>query len=139
MASFVVHFEIHASEPQRLVDFYTALLGWRFAPFRDAAYWTIDTGEGAITSHDEPGEGINGGLVPRQGPAPGPGAPVNGSTVVVMVDDVDATVRRALELGGDEAVAPYDMDGVGRLAYLRDPDGNVLGVVRPTAEHLAEA
>ncbi|WP_407636741.1 VOC family protein [Intrasporangium oryzae] len=27
MANLVVHFEIHASEPQRLIDFYGALLG----------------------------------------------------------------------------------------------------------------
>jgi predicted enzyme related to lactoylglutathione lyase len=30
MANLVVHFEIHASEPQRLSDFYTELLGWTF-------------------------------------------------------------------------------------------------------------
>jgi len=28
MANLVVHFEIHASEPPRLIDFYTRLLGW---------------------------------------------------------------------------------------------------------------
>jgi predicted enzyme related to lactoylglutathione lyase len=27
MANLVVHFEIHASEPQKLIDFYTELLG----------------------------------------------------------------------------------------------------------------
>jgi len=30
MANLVVHFEIHASEPQKLIDFYSALLGWQF-------------------------------------------------------------------------------------------------------------
>ena len=47
MANLVVHFEIHASEPQRLVDFYSGLLGWRFTQFGDVPYWTIETGEGA--------------------------------------------------------------------------------------------
>ncbi len=28
MANLVVHFEIHASEPQKVIDFYTELLGW---------------------------------------------------------------------------------------------------------------
>ena len=28
MANLVVHFEIHASDPQKLIDFYSALLGW---------------------------------------------------------------------------------------------------------------
>ena len=46
MANLVVHFEIHASEPQRLIDFYSELLGWQFSQFGDVPYWTIDTGEG---------------------------------------------------------------------------------------------
>ena len=33
MANLVVHFDIHASEPQRLVDFYSDLLGWSFTRF----------------------------------------------------------------------------------------------------------
>ena len=46
MANLVVHFEIHASEPERLIDFYRELLGWRFTQFGDAPYWSIETGEG---------------------------------------------------------------------------------------------
>ena len=44
MANLVVHFEIHASEPQRLIDFYSGLLGWKFTQFGDQPYWSIDTG-----------------------------------------------------------------------------------------------
>lgn len=33
MANLVVHFEIHAAEPQQLIDFYSALLGWTFTTF----------------------------------------------------------------------------------------------------------
>ena len=31
VANLVVHFEIHASEPQALIDFYSELLGWKFS------------------------------------------------------------------------------------------------------------
>ena len=44
MANPVVHFEIHASEPQKLIDFYSGLLGWQFSQFGDAPYWSIVTG-----------------------------------------------------------------------------------------------
>lgn len=27
----VIHFEIQATQPQQLMDFYTALLGWKFS------------------------------------------------------------------------------------------------------------
>ena len=32
MSNLVVHFEIHATEPQALIDFYRQLLGWTFTP-----------------------------------------------------------------------------------------------------------
>ena len=78
MSNLVVHFEIHASEPQALIDFYGELLGWTFTQFGEMPYWSIDTGDGAI-GPNAPGKGINGGLTQRQGPAPERGAPVNGS------------------------------------------------------------
>jgi predicted enzyme related to lactoylglutathione lyase len=132
MANLVVHFEIHATEPQRLVDFYSELFGWKLTQWGDFPYWMIETGEGSIgNSAEQPGLGINGGLAPRQGPAPEPGAPINGCNIVVGVDDVDETYRRGLELGGFEGVPPEDMQGVGRTAYLRDPDQNVFGIISP--------
>ena len=56
---------------------------------------------------------------------------VAGANLVVGVQDVDATFARGLELGGTEALAPDDMPGVGRLAYLIDPDGNIFGFISP--------
>lgn len=133
MANLVVHFEIHASEPQRLVDFYSQLLGWRFTQFGDTPYWVIDTGEESVGNVEgKPGYGINGGLAQRQGPAPERGAAVNGCNIVVGVDDVDALFARGLELGATEALPPEDMEGVGRGAYLHDPDGNLFGLITPT-------
>ncbi|WP_406832255.1 VOC family protein [Pedococcus sp. KACC 23699] len=131
MANLVVHFEIHASEPQRLIDFYGQLLGWRFTQFGDMPYWSIQTGDGAI-GMDAPGHGINGGLTQRRGPAPERGAPVNGADVVIGVEgSVDDVFRKGLELGASEAVALQDMQGVGRVGYLLDPDGNVFGLISP--------
>jgi len=131
VANLVVHFEIHASEPQRLIDFYSGLLGWTFTQFGDMPYWAIDTGEGSI-GMNTPGNGINGGLTQRQVRAPERGAPVNGGDVVVGVDgSVDEVFRRGLELGGTEALPLADMQGIGRVGYLLDPDGNVFGLISP--------
>jgi uncharacterized protein len=130
VGNLVVHFEIHAAQPQRLIDFYSALLGWSFTRFGDMEYWAVDTGEGSNRT-DSPGHGINGGLTQRRGPSPQPGAPVTGANLIVAVDDVDATFARGLELGATEALAPDDLAGVGRLAYLVDPDGNTLGFISP--------
>jgi len=130
VANLVVHFEIHASEPQRLIDFYSQLLGWRFTQFGDMSYWSIDTGDGAIGNvAGTAGHGINGGLNQRRGPKPKLGASVVGCNFVVAVDDVDGLMRRGVELGGTEALAAQDMQGVGRVGYLLDPDNNVFGLI----------
>ncbi|GGD31058.1 VOC family protein [Nocardioides daphniae] len=130
--SLVVHFEIHASEPQRLIDFYSDVFGWSFSRFGDSPYWVIDTGERSIRNEGEPGFGINGGLVQREGPAPEPGAPVAGANLVVGTDDVDALHAKALAAGATEAMGLTDMEGVGRLGYVIDPDGNMIGMIAPT-------
>ena len=131
MANLVVHFEIHASEPQLLIDYYGGLLGWKFTQFGDMPYWAIDTGEGAI-GPNAPGTGINGGLTQRQGPAPERGAPVNGGDFVVGVDgNVDELFQKGLDLGGTEALPLSDMQGIGRVGYLHDPDGNIFGLISP--------
>ena len=128
MANLVVHFEIHASEPQRLIDFYSGLFGWGFTQFGDIPYWSIETGEGSITQGGA-GRGINGGLTQRMGPAPAIGAPVNGCNFVIGVDDVDAVMAKGIELGATEALPAEDMQGVGRVGYLLDPDANVFGLI----------
>ena len=130
MANLVVHFEIHASEPQRLIDFYSGLLGWKFSQWGEAPYWAIETGEGAIGNvAGTAGHGINGGLMQRRGPKPEVGAAVVGCNLVIGVDDVDGLMRRGIDLGGTEAMAAEDMQGIGRVGYLLDPDNNVFGLI----------
>ncbi len=134
MANLVVHFEIHASEPQKLIDFYSQLLGWTFQDYGggDQPYWVIDTGEGAIGNTEaKAGLGINGGLTQRGGPRPEVGAPINGCNFVVGVEDVDHLMARGIELGAVEALPATDYPGIGRGGYLIDPDGNVFGLISP--------
>ncbi len=131
MANLVVHCEIHASEPQRLIDFSSNLFGWKFVKFGELDYWSIDTGEGAVSQGMTPGLGINGGLVKRVGPNPPVGGEVSGANLVVGVEGIDALFARGLELGAIEALPLDDMPGVGRLGYLLDPDNNVFGLLSP--------
>ena len=38
---------------------------------------------------------------------------------------------KGLQLGASEALPLEDMQGVGRVGYLLDPDGNVVGLISP--------
>jgi uncharacterized protein len=49
------------------------------------------------------------------------------------VDDCDDVASRAVELGGDVPVEPYDMPEIGRAAVLGDPHGAVFTVLTPEA------
>ena len=121
--SRVVHFEIHATQPQLVIDFYSALLGWSFQKYGPMDYWLIVTGPDGTP-------GINGGLVPRRGVAPAEGQAVNAYVCTVGVDAVDALVAKSLTLGGTIAVPKMAIPGVGWLAYIKDPDGNLLGLMQ---------
>ena len=118
-----VHFEIHASNPQSLIDFYSTLFGWSFNKWDGGDYWMIHTGP-----DDQPG--INGGLMPRRGPVPEANAPVNAFVITVDVDDVDDAVSYARAHRGSIAVPKTAVPGIGWLAYLKDPDGNIFGVMQ---------
>ena len=130
-----VHFEIHATDPAAVRSFYETVLGWRFEKWGDVDYWLISTSGGDPMSSDpDPEPGINGGLVPRVGPAPTEGQAVSASVLVVDVPDCDETVEKALAAGGSVALPAETMPGVGRVAYLKDPDQNLIGVLSEVAE-----
>jgi predicted enzyme related to lactoylglutathione lyase len=49
-------------------------------------------------------------------------------TGYVRVDDIDATVARATELGGSVIMPRFSPDGTAQLALIVDPEGHVLGL-----------
>ena len=69
-------------------------------------------------------------MLPRQGETPTNGAPVNAFVVTVDVADLDATLETALKFGGETRLSRMPVPGVGWLAYLADPDGNLFGVLQ---------
>src|SRR2546421_232182 len=58
----VIHFEIHAEEPQRAIRFYTTVFGWKFKKWdgQTADYWLIQT-------VPKSAPGIDGGMIKRSG------------------------------------------------------------------------
>ena len=120
----VVHFEIHAGDPPRLIDFYGKVFGWKFEKYPGGVdYWTITTG-----AADQPG--INGGLVRRRGETPGAGDPTPVIAFVCTVDvaDLDKTAAVIVAAGGTLAAAKMAIPGMAWLAYYKDPDSNIFGL-----------
>ncbi|MDB5909997.1 MAG: glyoxalase [Massilia sp.] len=120
-----MHFEIQASNPQALIDFYSSLFGWSFNKWEGGDYWLIHTGP-----DDQPG--INGGLLPRRGPPPENMAAVNAFVITVDVDKLDDKLAKVDSIGGGGVVCVPKMavPGIGWLAYVKDPDGNIFGIMQ---------
>jgi predicted enzyme related to lactoylglutathione lyase len=126
----VVHFEIHAADCAKAAKFYTDLFGWAITKWDGPMeYWLIKTGEDGT-------RGINGGLVQRRGPAPAEGQPVNSYMNTVDVPNLDEYLAKAQKLGATVALPKMPVPGVGWLAYIKDLDGNILGMMQsdPTAK-----
>jgi predicted enzyme related to lactoylglutathione lyase len=121
--SRAVHFEIQASDPQALIDYYGGLFGWSFNKWEGGDYWLIHTGP-----EDKPG--INGGLLPRRGPVPDAMAAVNAFVITVDVDDIDSALAKA----GNVVAPKMPVPGIGWLGYAKDPDGNIFGMMQEDPE-----
>ena len=125
MANRVVHFDIYADDVERAIAFYQNAFGWKFEKVESMDYWLITTGAG------EPG--IDGGLSKRESPTQG-SVPQFGFTCTVDVEDAQAAFAAALAAGGSEVHKPGPVPGVGNLAYVRDTEGNHLGLMQRDPE-----
>lgn len=118
MTNRVVHFEIHAEDSAAAAAWYCALFGWR-SQEGFPGYHLLMTGEGP---------GIDGAAMKRMGPPAAKGAPVNAFVCTVSVDNIDAMIAKAHGAGATEALAKMAIPGVGWVAYIHDPYGNILGL-----------
>lgn len=109
----IIHVELTAADPEKSAAFYAAAFGWAVQPSPHVGgYLVAATGDG---------DGIDGAIMSReyqQQPA----------IAWIQVDDLDATLAAVVEAGGSAAGAVQELPGVGRLAYVRDPDGTLVGL-----------
>jgi uncharacterized protein len=130
----VVHFEIHAADGERMQKFYQDVFGWKFEVMGPEMgnYRVISTGD--PIPQDMASIGINGGMTPRKGDLPKSGDAVNAFVNVIGVDDIDAIIKKINAAGGTLAMAKMDVPGVGLLAYYKDPEGNIFGILQPSPD-----
>ncbi len=116
----IVHFEIPATDVEKLADFYRRVFGWEIekGEIPGIEYWLISTGPR--------GESVGGGLYRRMGPTDRP-------RNFVMVDAIDAAIRAFTDAGGTEAVGKMEVPGMGWSYVGADPEGNLIGLFQPTS------
>lgn len=120
----VIHFEIYAADPHRAKEFYTNVFGWKIEPWGppEQEYWHITTGE--------TGPGIDGGLWKRRHAEPPTDAGVNAYTCTISIENIDETLEKIKASDGTVAIEKQQIPHVGWLAYCKDTEGNMFGIVQ---------
>jgi uncharacterized glyoxalase superfamily protein PhnB len=126
----ICYLEIPATDVERSSRFYSDAFGWELRT----------RGDGAIAFDDAVKE-VSGSWVTGRPPSAEPGIMVH-----IMVADLDAALAAVRAAGGE--VVDADAEQHERVAHVRDPAGNVIGVyqdpalaewertVRPVPAHL---
>ncbi|MCO6415398.1 VOC family protein [Siccirubricoccus sp. KC 17139] len=127
-----IWYELLTSDPQAAASFYGAVLGWKakvpeIPGVPETGYRLFSTGETEVA-----------GLM-----ALPPGAAEQGMGPgwlgYVGVEDVDAAAAAILAAGGAQHMPPTDIPGVGRFAFLADPQGVPFYVMRGASPQASTA
>ena len=117
--------ELMTPDPEAAAAFYRMLLRVKTDPMEmpDGSINSIVSTEDGPVMSISALAGLSKELVARLG----------GPTWIVYfnVDDVDAVVERAAQNGAELPDPPWDVPGVGRMAWIFDPLGALLGLITP--------
>ena len=113
----IVHIEIPAADQAKSAKFYQSLFGWKTTR-DDKMNFTMW----------EPSEGPGGGFAPlgeQQG-----GGQVKPGDILIHVDseDIDADLKRVVELGGKIVRQKSEIPGIGWWGVFKDPTGNQIAL-----------
>jgi predicted enzyme related to lactoylglutathione lyase len=121
--------EIRTHNVRDTAHFFAQLFGWKVLE-RIAAdgspYWIFDTGQeprvenlrrGALWLRPAKNAGLSTGAA-NEGPR---------TVVYILVENIDATLKRVVALGG-KIVEPKVAEGRAFKAYFATPDGNIFGL-----------
>ena len=125
MDNTIVHFEIPASDVEKLRQFYTGVFGWKIERHPGPMeYWMIQT-----VPTDDKGmlqrPGVNGGMIKKQNPEH---KPVN----YIAVESIDESIEKVKKLGGKIIMPKQEVPTVGWIVTAIDPEGNQIALLQPT-------
>ena len=119
-----IWYELMTSDSDGAKLFYDAVIGWDIEPAHDEiGYRMIGRSDG----------GTAGGVLPLGADMLAHGARP-AWMAYIGVDDIDRTVADVEAKGGRTLMPAHQIDQVGRIAMVADPDGNAFYVMTPTPQ-----
>jgi uncharacterized protein len=124
-----IWYELLTSDADAAGQFYADVVGWISRPGdqpgMDYRFFHSDPAMGKDS-------GVGGYMTITPGMATGGARP--GWISYVAVDDVDAACATAKANGGAVSMGPMDLEGVGRMAMIADPEGLPIYVMRGASD-----
>jgi predicted enzyme related to lactoylglutathione lyase len=116
--------DLSAGDMEKQSAFYEALLGWSHTdmPFAEGMIYRMFKADGHTVA----------GMSQLSPDMMAKGQPSAWNTYVA-VDDVDASVAKAMALGGEVVMPAMDVPGSGRLAGIKDPTGAYIFFWKPVS------
>jgi predicted enzyme related to lactoylglutathione lyase len=111
------HFAINADDVPRARGFYEKVFGWTFTPWGPPGFYQTRSA----------GAGLMGAL---QGRRDIEANRMPGMELSFGVDDIEATIAAIEANGGRVLMKPYLIEGVGKLIFFRDTEGNIAGAMQ---------
>src|SRR6266511_2777316 len=114
--------ELMTHDVEKAKAFYSKSVGWAFDAMPmvggKGTYWVAKVGDKPV-----------GGIFPMDG------AEYKGMeerwVSILAVDNIDARVKKATAAGAKVMKGPFDIPQVGRMAYVQEPGGAMIGWMTP--------
>jgi uncharacterized protein len=122
MGKPVVHFEVVGTDGGELQRYYAELFDWNIDASNPMGY-------GLVKGEDNPSPmgSIGGGV------GTGPEGYEGHVTFYVGVPDIEAALQKAESLGGTRVMGPEKIMDQVELGQFKDPQGNLIGLVRDSS------
>ncbi len=112
----VIWWEINAKDGESLSRFYREVFEWDMPLDEKSGIWEVKRGE--------PAGNIGGGIFTGKGRLP------THRCLYLEVEEIEVVCDRAKAAGQEILQGPFSLDGVGQLAFFRDPEGHMLGLIQ---------
>jgi uncharacterized protein len=117
MPAILRHFAINADDVPRARAFYEAVFGWTFTPWGPPGFYqTRSSGSGRLGALQDR-RTIGGRAMP-------------GIEMTFGVEDLAAIMAAIEDHGGKVMMQPFHIEGVGRLIFFQDSEGNIAGAMQ---------
>lgn len=121
----VQHFEIPVDDISRAKAFYEGAFGWGTMDYSMPEMQYVGVRTGPVDEKNVWKEAgfINGGMFKRNSQFP-----LQGPTIAVTVEDIDAALVQVKASGGKVVMEKAQIADMGLYAYIKDTEGNTVGV-----------